>query len=475
MQPAQLERKFGLLTCVAIVVGAVIGSSIFMKPATMAAQVGSPEILLLVWVVAGIVSLFGGMINAEIGTILPNTGGQFVYFKHMYGDFAAFIYGWSSFIVINTAALAAIAFVFAQYAEIFFHLPRLAPDIEKSIQLTIPGIGKLYLLENVGVKSLAIILIVLITTVNYFSLRLGGKVQVISTFLKVGVLLFLIGTIFFSGKGQVQNFFSDSKEISLSLWGTIAGFVAATSGALAAYDGWNNLGFIAGEIKNPAKNIPRGLFIGLVICILLYILTNQAYLYMTPIDEMKQSSLVAADALSKTLGVAGGGLIALMVMISTMGAANGNALPCARVTFAMGEQKLFSSWTGKVHLQYKTPGNALWLQCIWTCMFVISGSFEMLTDMFVFVTWIFYGFGAYGLFVLRKKMPDAHREYKTWGYPVVPIIFILFAAFYFVVTLFTEITNYYSGKTEFINSIYGIVLMLTGVPVYWFYKRKKNK
>ncbi|TBR20417.1 MAG: amino acid permease [Chitinophagaceae bacterium] len=475
MSANQLERKFGLLTCVSIVVGAVIGSSIFMKPATMATQVGSPEILLLVWVVAGIVSLFGGMINAEIGTILPNTGGQFVYFKHMYGDFAAFIYGWSSFIVINTAALAAIAFVFAQYAEVFIQLPRLTPELEQSIQLTIPGIGKLYLLENLGVKSLAIILIVLITTVNYFSLRLGGKVQVISTFLKVGVLLFLIGTIFFSGKGQVQNFFYDSKEISLSLWGTIAGFVAATSGALAAYDGWNNLGFIAGEIKNPAKNIPRGLFIGLVICILLYILTNQAYLYMTPIDEMKQSSLVAADALSKTLGVAGGGLIALMVMISTMGAANGNALPCARVTFAMGEQKLFSSWTGKVHPRYKTPGNALWLQCIWTCMFVISGSFEMLTDMFVFVTWIFYGFGAYGLFVLRKKMPDAHREYKTWGYPVVPIIFILFAAFYFVVTLFTEITNYYSGKTEFINSIYGIVLMLTGVPVYWFYKRKKNK
>ena len=472
MNSSQLERKLGLWASVSIVVGAVIGSSIFMKPATMAAQVGSPEILLLVWIVAGVVSLFGGMINAEIGTMLPNTGGQFVYFQKMYGDFFAFLYGWSSFIVINTAALAAIAFVFAQYSEIFIQLPRLSTEIEKSIHLAIPGIGKLYFFDNIGVKCLAILLVVFITAVNYYSLKIGGAFQVITTILKVGVLLLLIGFIFSSGKGSVQNFFTDTTSNSISFWGTITGFIAAISGALAAYDGWNNLGFVAGEIKNPAKNIPRGLIIGISTCMAMYLLTNLAYLYMLPIDEMKNSSLVASDALTAVIGIAGGGLIALMVMLSTLGAVNGNALPCARVTFAMGEQNFLSAWVGKVHPKFKTPGNALWLQCIWSCLFIFSGSFDMLTDLFVFVTWIFYGFGAYGLFVLRKKMPDVNRTYKTWGYPIVPIIFIFFAAFYFVVTLYNDISNYNSGKTEFINSVYGLVLISTGIPVYLYYKRK---
>ncbi len=475
MDSPQLERKLGLWASVSIVVGAVIGSSIFMKPATMASQVGSPEILFLVWVVAGVVSLFGGMINAEIGTMLPNTGGQFVYFQKMYGDFVAFLYGWASFIVINTAALAAIAFVFAQYAEIFIQLPRLSPEIEKSIQLVIPGIGKLYLLDNIGVKCIAIFLVVLISAVNYYSLKIGGVFQIISTFLKVGALIFLIGIIFFSGKGSVQNFFTDSEISSLSIWGTITGFIAAISGALAAYDGWNNLGFVAGEIKNPTKNIPRGLIIGISICMLMYLLTNLAYLYMLPIGEMKNSTLVASDALSAVLGITGAGLIALMVMLSTLGAVNGNALPCARVTFAMGQQNFLSAWVGKVHPRFKTPGNALWLQCIWACLFIVSGSFDMLTDLFVFATWIFYGFGAYGLFVLRKKMPDVKRSYKTWGYPFVPIIFIFFAAFYFVVTLYNDVSNYISGKTEFVNSVYGLVLIVSGIPVYLFYKRKQKK
>jgi APA family basic amino acid/polyamine antiporter len=474
MQTVLLERKLGLYACISIVVGAVIGSSIFMKPATMAEQVGSPVTLVLVWIIAGIVSFFGGMINAEIGTILPNTGGQYVYFRHMYGGFFAFLYGWAAFIVINTAAIAAIAFVFSGYAESFIHLPRFEPTTEKYIQLTIPGIGKLYPLEFFGRKMMAILLILVITFLNYRSLKAGAAVQVLSTVLKIGALLILISFIFFSGKGSFQNFITPSSQRDVSFWGTISGFIAATSGALAAYDGWNNLGFVAGEIKNPRKNIPRGLFIGLLICILMYVLTNQAYLYVLPIDQLKSSPLVASDALAVVMGLTGGGLIALMVMISTLGAVNGNAMPCARVTFAMGEQKVFSPWAGRVHPTFKTPGNALWLQCCWACLFVLSGSFDMLTDMFVFITWIFYGFAAYGIFILRKKMPDADRPYRVWGYPVIPVIFIFFAAFYFVVTLYNDINNYLSGKTEFINSVYGLALTLAGIPVY-FYFRRKNK
>jgi APA family basic amino acid/polyamine antiporter len=472
MTKPALERKLGLYACISIVTGAVIGSSIFMKPATMAAQVGSPEILLLVWVIAGIVSMFGGMINAEIGTILPNTGGQYVYFRHMYGEFFAFLYGWAAFVVINTAAIAAIAFVFAGYAENFIHLPRFAPETERMFSVPVPGIGNLYPLEFIGRKLLAITVLVFISYLNYRSLKAGAAIQVLSTFLKVAALLMLIGFIFFSGKGSVQNFFTDSADRDTTFLATITGFIAATSGALAAYDGWNNLGFVAGEIKNPGKNIPRGLFIGLSVCILMYVLTSQAYLYVLPIDQLKTSSLVATDALSVVLGTAGGGLIALMVLISTFGAVNGNVMPCARVTYAMGEQKVFASWTGKVHPAFKTPGNAIWLQCIWCCLFVFSGSFDMLTDMFVFITWVFYGFAAFGIFILRKKMPDTDRPYKTWGYPVVPVIFIFFAALYFVITLYTDINNYLTGKTEFINSVYGLILSAAGIPLYYYFRRR---
>jgi APA family basic amino acid/polyamine antiporter len=471
----QLQRKLGLYACISIVAGAVIGSSIFMKPATMAAQTGSPVILLMVWVVAGIISLFGGMINAEIGCVLPKTGGQYVYFREMYGDFFAFLYGWAGFIVINTAAIAAIAFVFAQYTEYFVALPRLPEGTENAVEWAIPFIGKIYPLKFIGIKALAMAVIIIITWINYTSLKWGAGVQLFFTVIKVGALLLLVSVIFFSGKGSTENFITPSPDADFTTWGIIAGFIAATSGALAAYDGWNNLGFVAGEIKDPKRNIPRGLFIGIGICVLMYVLTNQAYVYMLPVEQMRHSSLVASDALQGVLGVAGGGMIALLVMLSTLGASNGNILPCARVIFAMGEEKKFFPWTGRVHPRFHTPGNALWLQCGWACLFVLTGSFDMLTDMFVFITWIFYGFAAYGIFILRRKMPNAERPYRTWGYPVVPIIFIAFAMLYFIITIYNDISNYASGKAPVVNSILGLLLTVAGVPVYFYYKRKRLK
>lgn len=471
----QLQRKLGTWACISIVVGAVIGSSIFMKPATMAGQLGSPLLLLGVWVGAGIISLFGGMINAEVGSVLPQTGGQYIYFRHMYGDFFAFLSGWAGFVVINTAAVAAIAFVFAQYAEYFIYLPRFDAVTEHSWVLSIPFVGKLYPLENLGVKSLAIGVILIITALNYVSLKASGSFQIFFTALKVIVLFVLAGLIFFSGKGNSANFVTPSTTIQLSGWALVGGLIAATSGALAAYDGWNNLGMVAGEIRNPQRNITRGLLFGLGICILLYVLTNQAFLYMLNIDEMRQSPLVASTSLDKVMGTAGGGLIALLVMISTLGAINGNVLPCARITYAMGEENHFFSWAGKVHPKFHTPGNALWLHAIWSCLFVITGSFDMLTDLFVFITWIFYGFAGYGIFILRRKKPEVPRAYKVWGYPWVPIIFIAFSLFYFGMTIYTDINNYISGKSPVINAALGLLLTLSGVPLYLYLKRKKQR
>jgi APA family basic amino acid/polyamine antiporter len=470
---AQLERKLGLWASVSIVIGSVIGSSIFMKPATMAAQLSSPLMLLMVWVVAGTVSLFGGMINAEVGCVLPETGGQYVYFRNMYGNFFAYLFGWSSFIVIDTASISAIAFVFADYTEYFVRLPHFSAAIEHAVPVVIPYIGRFYLLENIGVKGLAVLLIVLFTWINARSLKAGGAVQVFFSGLKVFALIFLIATIFFSGKGNILNLTTASAGFDRSYWHQLTAFIAATTGALAAYDGWNNLGFISGEIKDPNKNIPRGLIIGLCTCILLYVLTTEAYLYMLPVDVMKNSALVASDALYKVMGAAGGGFVAVLVLLSTAGGTNSNILPCARVVYAMSEEKNFFSFAGKVNPKYHTPSNALWFQAVWATILVLIGSFDMLMDMFVFITWIFYGFAAYGIIILRKKMPLAPRAFKLKGYPYLPIIFMMFSSLYVVITLYNDTSNYIAGKSHIINSVFGLLLTAIGVPLYWYFRKKE--
>lgn len=472
MDTPALTRKLNLWTTVSIVAGSIIGSSIFMKPAIMAGQLGSPLLLLIVWIFAGAISMMGASINAEIGATLPVTGGQYVFFQKMYGNFFAYIYGWACFSVINTASIASIAFIFAQYTEYFITLPRFSSAIEQSWHITIPFTGKLYPLENFGVKWLTVLVVLLLTWVNSRSVKAGGMVQLVFSVAKVIALLLMIGLIFFSGKGTTQNFIQNSAHTNLKGWGIVAGIVAALSGAFAAYDGWNNIGLVAGEIKNPKKNIPRGLFLGLGICIILYVLTSQAYLYILPVDAMAQSTLVATDALQPIFGNAGAGLIALLVIISAFGATNGNILACARITFAMAKEGMFFRQIGKVHPKHETPSNALWLHGIWTSVFALTGSFDMLTDLFVFITWIFYGFGAAGIFILRKKMPDAERPYKAWGYPVAPAIFIIFSAFYFAFTLYSDIDNYLAGKTHFISSLFGLALTAMGVPLYFYFKKK---
>ena len=475
MPQPTLSRKIGLWTTVSLVAGSIIGSSIFMKPAIMAGQLGSPLLLVGVWIAAGLISLMGAAVNAEIGAMLPVTGGQYVFFQKMYGSFFAYLYGWAAFAVINTASIASIAFIFSQYAETFVSLPRFSQGVEQSIHWYIPFIGKLYPLENAGVKTLTIILIVVLTWVNCRSVKAGGRVQVLFSAAKIMALVLMVCMLFFSGKGDVAHFTEPSSTIHLSGTALVAGIIAAMSGAFAAYDGWNNISYVAGEIKEPGRNIPKGLFIGLFTCIILYVLTNLAYLYILPVDTMAGSSLVATDALTPVAGSAGAGLIALLVMVSSLGCTNGNILACARVSFEMSRQGCFFASTGKVHPKYQTPANALWLHTLVSCLFVVSGSFDMLTDLFIFVTWIFYGFGAYGIFILRRKMPAAERPYKVHGYPWLPLVFVLFTAFYFVMTLYTDISNYVSGKTQFISSVFGLLLVLAGVPLYFYFRMKRKE
>lgn len=476
MSRQHLERKLGLWSACSLVTGGVIGSGIFMKPALMASQLGSPELLLGVWIFAGIITLFGALTNAEVAAMLPETGGQYIFFKKMYGDFFAFLYGWAAFAVFNTAGVASIAYVMAQYSGYFIDLPRLSPGIEQSVHLYIPYIGNIFPMDNFGIKAFTIGIIILLTAVNYISVRFGGAIQVFFTGLKIAAILLLIGGILFSDKGDTGNFFNDSFATDHSGFGLMSAFIAATAGAFWAYDGWNNITFIAGEIKEPQKNIPKSLLLGLLTCILLYSLLNLAFLYVLPINKLAGSAFVASDAATVVVGTIGGALIAALVIVSTFGTTNGNILATARVTFAMARENRFFSFTGKIHSKFKTPGNALVLHCVWTCLLVLSGSFDTLTDMLIFVSWIFYGMSAIGLFVLRYKMPDVERPYKVWGYPVIPLIFIAFTGFFLAVTLYNDINNYVKGRTTLINSAFGLLLILPGVPLYWYFiKRKERK
>ncbi|MBL7738281.1 MAG: amino acid permease [Chitinophagaceae bacterium] len=469
---SSLAKKIGFWSATSIIIGSMIGSGVFMKPASMAEQLGSPVWLALIWVIAGVFSLFGALIYAELGAMIPETGGIYVYFRLMFGDFVAFLYGWAAFAVINTAAVAAIAFVCAGYADHFLHLPRLDSITEHSIAWHIPFIGDLYPLENIGVKSLAIVLVIGLTILNYISVKAGSVFQVLSTFIKMAVVAVLIIGIFFSSDGSLQNFVH--AEHSKTGSDLISGIIAAMTGAFFAYDGWINISSMAGEIKNPQRNIPKSLFTGVLACIIVYVLINQAYLYVLPVEKVASSSLVASDAIAVAWGSASSSIIAAMIVVCTLGAINGNTMATARITYAMGKDKVFFPWAGKEHSKFQTPGNALWLHGIWTCLFIVTGSFDMLADMFVFVTWIAYGAGAIGIFLLRKKMPHHDRPYKMWGYPVVPVLFIVFSAFYLITTVYNDVSNYLNHRQPVINSVLGIVITAAGIPLYFYFRQRKR-
>ncbi len=471
---SELKRSLGLNTTIAIVIGGVIGSGIFMKPALMSSQLGSPLLLLSVWVVAGIITLFGALSNAEVAAMFPETGGQYVFFKKMYGDSFAFLYAWAAFAVFNTAGNASVAYVFSTYANVLLPLPQFDAAMAHSIHLHIPFVGDFYPLENFGIKLLTIFLIVLLTTINYFSVKTGGVLQRILTSLKVIAIIILIGGLLLSGKGSIANISTNSLSMPAGM-ALVSAYMAAIAGAFWAYDGWNNITFIAGEIKNPQKVIPKSLFVGLSFCIIVYALVNLAYVYVLPVDKLSVSPFVASDAAAAVWGTMGAIVIALIVALSTFGAANANVLATSRVTFAMGEENRWFAFAGKVQPKYNTPGNALLLNAFWTCVLILSGSFDMLTDMLIFISWFFYGMSALGVFILRKKMKTILRSYKVWGYPMVPLIFVAFVAFFLCSTLYTDIVNYKNGTTPVINSVLGIIITCTGIPVYFFSKKKKGK
>lgn len=476
-RPGQLVPALGLFTTTMLVVGGVIGSGIFRKPGVMAGYLGSTELLLAVWVLAGVITLFGALTNAEISSFITETGGQYVFFERMYGPFVAYLFGWAVFAVIQTGSIAALAYVFAEYFTKLQPLPELG-GAAAGWSFHVPFVGDIAPLREFGVKCLASFVIVVLTTVNYLGVRLGGVVQNIFTVAKLGGMaaLFLAAFLVPGAGGSVKHLSTSVHALQKHGFELLVAIAAALQGAFWAYDGWVKTTFFAGEVRDPQRTVPRATVLGMFIVTGIYLALNLAYCWVLPAELMAQSRLVAADVAERVMS-GGAKWIAVVVMCSTFGANNATVLASARVYFAMARRNVFPALLGRAHPRFHTPAASLVVQGLWSIALVFSGTFDQLTDTLIFVSWIFYGMGAYGVFVLRRKEPDAPRPYKVPGYPWVPGIFVAFSAVFLVLTMVNDVTTYRAavaaGKPAVINFALGTALVVVGVPIYFFY-RKRN-
>lgn len=450
-----------------IVISSMVGSGIFKKISPMAVELGSGGLILIAWAIAGIITLMGAATNAEIAGLIAEPGGQYVYFKKMYGKAFAFLYGWSCFSVIQSASIASIAYVFSESVNAVIQLPRFPAEIEA---FSIFGI--FYPLQGFGVKALTIFTIVSLSTANYFGVIFGGVITNIFTALKVaGIFVIVILGLTISG-GSVHNagpvFERTGFQYDTNL-GLFGAMFAAMLAAFWAYDGWNNIGYLGGEVKNPKRNIPLALFGGVASVIVLYLVVNFAFLYVMPVEEIigiagTEHSIIAVEVMRKFLGNGGAFFISVLIMISTFGTTNGTILASSRIYFAMARDNLFFKTAGQHHEKYKTPYISLIIQGFWASVLVLSGTFDQITDMLLFASFIFYGMGAFGVFVLRRKMKDETRPYKVFGYPVIPAVFVLFCITLVVVTIIQNPRD--AGI--------GLTLVLIGIPFYAFWSRAKK-
>ncbi len=473
----RLIPTLGLFSATMLVAGGVIGSGIFRKPGVMAAQVGSPELLLAVWLLGGIISLMGTLSNAELASMMPETGGQYLYLQRAYGPFVAFLYGWSLFAVIQSGSIAALTYVFAEHTTRIFPLFQ-PPESLANFAFHLPLIGDIALFKELGVKTLAAAIIVILTIVNYLGVRFGGVVQNIFSIAKLGAMLALAAAVVITpGVGSLSNLTSPSTAVhpqGLALWAAMAG---ALQGAFWAYDGWHKITYIGGELKSPRRDLPRSLILGIMIVTGMYLLMSSIYSFAMPIDEMMQSKLVAADVAERCLR-GGGKFIALAVMLSTFGATNAVILTSARVYYQMGKDGVAPGFLGRAHPRYHTPAPSLIVQAVWSILLLFSGTFDTLTDTLVFVSWFFYIANALAVIILRRRDPTALRPFKVPGYPFVPLIFIAFGLVYLVLTLCNDVAAYRkalaAGQPALLNAALGLGLVFIGTPVFWYYRRSRS-
>jgi APA family basic amino acid/polyamine antiporter len=432
----ELRRELTLLDSTMINVGTMIASAIFIVPATIAMHVQGSALTVVVWILGGFVSLLGALSIAELGAAMPEAGGQFVYLRQAYGPVWGFLYGWAAFMVINTASIAAIAVAFAQYLGYFFPL------------------------DSLGVKIVAIASTVVLTTLNCFGLKLGAWTQNIFTFLKMGALFALVALGFTLPGGSVANF--DPLLPSQSVSSLVGPFGLAMVAALWAYDGWIEITYVAGEVKNPQRNLPLSIVYSTLLVIALYVLMSLGCVYVLSVAKMSQSQLVASDVAAAIMGPVGVALVTIAILISTLGSNNGIVFTSARIPYAMAKEGLFFKSMAEVNAKFRTPLVALIIQGVWACILTMSGTYDQLYTYVVFASWLFYAMSCGAVIILRRKAPHMARPYKTWGYPVVPVVFILFAVWLMANTIIEAPRDAAIGA--------GIVAL--GLPLYFYWQRK---
>lgn len=429
-----LQKELGLVDAIMLVVGMVIGSGIFFKPAIVFHNAGTPLFGILAWVVGGIITIASGLTVAEIAAAIPKTGGVFVYLKELYGDKVAFLFGWVQTVVYIPGAIAALSIV-------------LATQITAFIPLT-----------STQQKILAIAFPAFITIINIISTKLGSKLQGIFTVAKFLPILVIVFMGFTKGTYQGMTF-----DMSGSTG--IAGFGAAMLGTLWAYDGWVCVGNMAGELKNPKKDLPKSIILGLSLTIVTYVVINIALIKILPFNEIIASEKPAADAAVVLFGAVGSKIISAGILISIFGALNGYMMTGVRVPFAMAQDKMipFHSFIGKLSKKSATPANAFIFETCLAVLYIFSGSFNMLTDLVMFVLWIFFTLAVAGIFILRKKHTHLERPYKVPLYPIVPLVGIIGSLYIIISTLITS-TSY---------AVIGTGITLVGLPVYYYMNKKR--
>lgn len=455
----KLVSTLGMGYVIIFVVGNIIGSGVYKKIAPMSAELHSSVWILLAWLAGGIITLFGALCNAEVAGLMADTGGDFIYLRKIYNRFFGFLYGWSLFVVIQTATIASLAYVFAQSLNSIVHIP----DVLVSLQ-DVSLWGVFFPFRSFGIKLTAIFLILILTSLNISGLKSGAWVsRAIVIMVGLGLLVIVIFGLT-GAHAHTAAIFSTAGTAGNTV--TLSSFFTAMLAAFWAYQGWVSVGYIGGEVKNARTNIPRGIVIGVFVVIITYLAVNLTYLSLLSIPDLVKvhdagNQIAAVEAVRAFWGRGGVMFISLLILLTTLGCTNASILTGARPYYAMSGEKLFFSSIGKLN-RNNVPGNSLLWQGIWASVLVLSGTFDQLTDMVIFAVFIFYGATSLGVFILRRRMPDAHRPYKVWGYPVVPALYIIFCA--------GLVVNTFIARPR--EAIIGMVLILAGIPVYLLLRKR---
>jgi APA family basic amino acid/polyamine antiporter len=430
----ELHRAIRLPHATALVVGTIIGASIFVQPSEVTARVPSVAGVLLVWLLAGALTLIGALVTAELASTFSRTGGVYIYLSEAFGPSLGFLWGWAMFWSMHSGIVAAIAVVFARYA------------------------GYLVPLSDAGSKATAIGVILLLSLINFLGVKQGSRLQTAFTAGKLLAVALIVGLGFALGGRVPEHFVGSATPRPISTADLLTALVAG----LFAFGGWHMVTYSSEETVDPKKTIPRALLFGTLIVTAAYLAMNAVYLYILPLDRVASSSRVAADLADSLLGFGGGGAISAIVMFSTFGALAGIILAGPRVYLAMARDELLFPWIGAIHPRFQTPHRAILLQAIWSSILVATGTFRALFTRVVYTEWIFFGLMTIGLFLLRRR-PDLARGYSVPGYPVLPAVFAVAA---FAVVVNRVVAN--PGET-----LSGLGLVLAGLPVYFFWARKR--